>query len=94
MPPSDLASFEDSTGGLMKLLRGKTGPQDDDAKAKAEVTKAMRCKLREAHRIDYVLQVSEFELSLTEYLSALQAHTCYFETPDVVKFILETLDDA
>jgi len=89
---SDLASLQDDVGGIFGNFRKKLGPADDDAKTKAEVAKAMRRKLQEAHRIDYVLQVSELEASMTEYLSAVQAHSCYFENPDVIKFILESLD--
>ena len=89
---SDRASLEDDIGEIFGKLRQKLGPPDDDTKTKAEVAKAMRRKLQEAHRIDYVLQVSELEASMTEYFSAVQAHSCYFENPDVVKFILKTLE--
>jgi len=51
--------------------------------------------LRRLRRLDFVLQAHELEVSTVlagaEYLSALQAHTAYFECPDVAKFILDTI---
>ena len=38
-------------------------------------------------RVDWVLQESEAELA-NQYLSALQAHTAYFDCPDVAAFIV------
>jgi hypothetical protein len=40
------------------------------------------------HRIDFVFQIPELELGMSEYLSALQAHNTYFELHDFAKFIV------
>jgi hypothetical protein len=99
MPPSNLASFDDSTGiqgedakAKAEVTEAMPWMRGEDAKAKAEAAEAMQRKLHEIYRIDFVLQVNELELSMSEYLSALQAHGCYFESPDVIKFILDTVD--
>jgi hypothetical protein len=45
-------------------------------------------------RIDFALQIemkSKLSRFLTEYWSALGAHTCYFSERDVTKFILDTI---
>ena len=43
--------------------------------------------LNSGERVDWVLQESEAELA-NQYLSALQAHTAYFDCPDVAAFIV------
>ena len=44
--------------------------------------------LSEGARIDWMLQETELEVA-NEYLSALQAHTQYFENADVVQFVCD-----
>jgi hypothetical protein len=45
------------------------------------------------HRIDFSIQQSDVEVSMSEYISALKAHNSYYGHADVINFIQNLIDD-
>ena len=68
-------------------IKGSPAPLTAEVPS-TEAARGPAWALSEGDRSDWMLQETEFEVA-NEYLSALQAHTAYFENPDVVQFICD-----
>ncbi|KAL1515463.1 hypothetical protein AB1Y20_002087 [Prymnesium parvum] len=86
-----LGDIGDSLGQTAAAIEGAiTGAPANIAAGppSSEAAPAPSWAMSAGERVDWMLQETELEVA-NEYLSALQAHTAYFENADVVQFICD-----